>query len=105
MAVCDARTIDNSLLYPTVRHAPIRTEPSFEYSRASETRHAAYDPTDKWFYFPNMKRNGALLFKNHDTLTDGTARYSLHTAFEDPNTPANPAPRESIESHVFAFYD
>lgn len=105
LAVCDARTINNSLLYSTVRQAPIRAEPSFEYSRASETRHAAYDADNKWFYFPNMDRNEALLFKNYDTLTDGTARYSMHTAFEDPNTPANPAPRESIESRVFAFYD
>ncbi len=105
LAVCDARTINDSLLYSTVRHAPMRAEPSFEYSRASETRHAAYDANNKWFYFPDMNRNEALLFKNYDTLTDGTARYSMHTAFEDPNTPAKPAPRESIESRVFAFYD
>jgi hypothetical protein len=105
LAVCDARTIDDALLHSTVRHAPVRAEPSFEYSRSSETRHAAFDANHKWFYFPNMTRNEALLFKNYDTQSEGTARHSMHTAFEDPNTPANPAPRESIESRVFAFYD
>ena len=105
LAVCDARTINDELLYSTVRHAPVRAEPSFEYNRPSETRHAAYDAGNKWYYFPDMNRNEALLFKNFDTLTDGTARYSMHTAFEDPNSPAKPLPRESIESRVLAFYD
>lgn len=105
LAVCDARSINDDLLYSTVRHAPVRSEPSFEYNRPSETRHAAYDPNNKWYYFPRMGKDEALLFKNYDTRTDGTARYSMHTAFEDPTSPANPPPRESIESRVFAFYD
>ncbi len=105
LAVCDARTIDDRLLYSTVREAPVRAEPSFEYARASSTRHAVYDANHKWFYFPLMARNEALLFKNYDTSTTGTARYSMHTAFADPNTPATPAPRESIETRAFAFYD
>lgn len=105
LAVCDARTIDETKLHSTVREAPVRAEPSFEYNRPSETRHAAFDPKHKWFYFPNMTRNEALIFKNHDTAKSGVARYSMHTAFEDPNTPPNPLPRESIETRVLAFYD
>lgn len=105
LAVCDARTIDDAKFRSTVRHAPVRSEPSFEYNRASETRHAFFDANHRWFYFPRMSKNEALLFKNYDTARDGTARYSMHTAFEDPNTPANPPPRESIESRVFAFYE
>jgi hypothetical protein len=38
-------------------------------------------------------------------LRDGTARYALHSAFEDPNSPPDPAPRESIESRAFVFFD
>jgi hypothetical protein len=52
-----------------------------------------------------MTADEVLLFKNYDTLTDGTARYALHSAFEDPNTPANPVPRETIETRAFVFYD
>jgi hypothetical protein len=52
-----------------------------------------------------MARDEVLLFKNYDTLTDGTARYALHSAFEDPTAPPDPAPRESIESRAFVFYD
>lgn len=105
LAVCDARTIDETRLTQTRREAPVRPEPSFEYNRPSETRHAIFDPNHAWYWYPRMTRDEVLLFKNYDTLTDGTARYALHTAFEDPNTPADPAPRETIETRVFVFYD
>ena len=52
-----------------------------------------------------MTRDEVLLFKNYDTLTDGTARFALHSAFEDPDTPADPAQRETIETRAFVFFD
>jgi hypothetical protein len=105
LTVCDARTIDALNLTQTRREAPVRPDPSFEYNRPSETRHAIFDPAHKWYWFPRMTADEVLLFKNYDTLTDGTARYALHSAFEDPNTPANPVPRETIETRAFVFYD
>ena len=105
LTVCDARTIDDMQLTQTRREAPLRPEPSFEYNRPSETRHAIYDPNHKWFWFPRMTGDEVLLFKNYDTLTDGTARYALHSAFVDPDTPASPAARETIETRAFVFYD
>jgi len=105
VALCDARSVNDDLMHKIVRSAPHRSEPSFEYSRSSETRHASYDANHRWFYFPRMTRNEALLFKNYDTLQDGTARYALHSAFEDPTSPPDSAPRESIESRAFVFFD
>ena len=105
LTVCDARTINEAQLTQTRREAPIRPDPSFEYNRPSETRHATFDPAHSWYWFPQMTAAEVLLFKNYDTLTDGTARYALHSAFEDPDTPPNPAPRESIETRAFVFYD
>ena len=105
VAVCDARSINDDLMHTIVRSAPHRAEPSFEYSRSSETRHASYDANHRWFHFPRMARNEALLFKNYDTLQDGTARYALHSAFEDPTSAPDAAPRESIESRAFMFFD
>ena len=105
IAVCDARTVNENLLVDTYRHAPHRAEPSFEYARSSSTRHAAFDSSHRWYYYPEMKRDEVLLFKNYDTLKDGTARFALHSAFEDPSTPQNPKPRESIETRAFVFFD
>lgn len=105
LTVCDARTIDEAFLTWTQREAPIRPEPSFEYNRPSQTRHAAYDPNNRWYWYPRMTRDEVLMFKNWDTLTDGTARFALHSAFEDPTAPAESAPRETIETRAFVFYD
>jgi hypothetical protein len=106
LAVCDSRTVDDTLMIATLRHAPHREEPSFEYSRQSETNHACYDSNHSWFYFSKMTQNEILIFKNYDTIRDGkTARYSLHTSFEDPTSPVNPSPRETIESRVILFFE
>ena len=105
LAVCDARTVNEDLLIDTYRHAPHRAEPSFEYSRSSSTRHAIFDSSHRWYYFPKMQRDEVVLFKNYDTKKNGTARFSLHSAFEDPFGPPKPKPRESIETRAFVFFD
>jgi hypothetical protein len=105
LAMCDGRTVDPAHMQGTRREAPERAEPSFEYNRASQTMHAFHDAAHRWYWFPRMARNEALVFKNWDTLTDGTARFALHTAFMEPDTPPNPAHRETIESRLFVFYD
>jgi hypothetical protein len=64
-------------------------------------RHA---PQHRWVYFPEMDASHALILKTYDSETDGRARFMAHSAFEDPNTPQNAIPRESIEVRVMAFF-
>ena len=73
--------------------------------RTGEIYQGVYNPDHRWYYFPQMKRNEAALIKCYDSLKDGRARFSLHSAFDDPTSPANPKPRESIEVRAFAFFD
>jgi hypothetical protein len=42
--------------------------------------------------------------KCYDSETDGRARFAPHSAFTDPNAPANAAPRESIELRALVFH-
>lgn len=56
----------------------------------------------RWFYFPGMTASQAILIKGYDSAEDGRARFTPHSAFVDPNTPASPAPRRSIEVRTFA---
>ncbi len=72
--------------------------------RTGEIYHGLYNPAHRWFYFPAMTRDEAVLIKCYDSLTDGRARFSLHSAFDDPTTPADAPPRESIEVRCFAFF-
>src|ERR1700738_4921652 len=51
-----------------------------------------------------MRREEALVFKVYDSLRDGRARWTAHTAFDDPSSPRNARPRESIEIRTLAFF-
>jgi hypothetical protein len=73
--------------------------------RIGEIYHGVHNPSHRWSYFPRMERHEAVLIKCYDSANDGRARFCLHTAFDDPTSPANAPPRESIEIRTFAFFD
>ena len=72
--------------------------------RIGQTYAIAHNPGHLWYWFPRMRRNEALVFKVYDSLLDGRARWTAHTAFEDPTTPPDARPRESIEVRTLVFY-
>jgi hypothetical protein len=45
-----------------------------------------------------------VLIKCYDSKEDGRARFTAHTAFDDPTVPANAPPRESIEIRTLVFF-
>jgi hypothetical protein len=98
LAVCDARTISNKDFFFVQR----------QYAGTDmilEIFHLRHNPAQEWYYFPEMKPNEALMFKGFDSDENNAARFTPHTAFEDPNSPAVGPPRESIESRAFAVFD
>jgi hypothetical protein len=72
--------------------------------RTGEIYHVVHRPGHRWFYAPDMTPDEAILIKGYDSETDGRARFTPHTAFDLPDTPADAAPRESIEVRVFASF-
>ena len=65
----------------------------------------AYNPDQRWTYFPDMEREEVILLKCFDSERDGRARWTAHAAFEDPNGPDPSLPaRESIEVRTLIFY-
>jgi hypothetical protein len=73
--------------------------------RTGEIYQGVYNPAHRWYYFPRMQRHEAILIKCYDSARDGRARFSLHSAVDDPTAPADAPPRESIEIRTFAFFD
>jgi hypothetical protein len=72
--------------------------------RVGQTYRLKYNPHHHWFYFPEMRRDEALIFKVYDSEKDGRARFTPHTSFDDPNSPSNAPARQSIEVRAFAFF-
>lgn len=51
-----------------------------------------------------MKKDECLIFKVYEKTKDGP-RFTFHTAFDDPTTPADAPDRESIEVRTIACFD
>lgn len=64
--------------------------------RVGEIYHLAHDPAQRWYFAPAMTPDEVLLIKGWDSLED-RARFTPHGAFDLRDTPADAAPRESIE--------
>jgi hypothetical protein len=95
LAICDAPTLSPDNLVISERRYP---------NRIGQTYAITYNPAHKWFWFPLMRRDEALVFKVFDSEKDGRARWTAHTAFDIPNAPPNARPRESIEIRTLAFF-
>jgi len=72
--------------------------------RVGQTYRLRYNPAHRWFYFPQLARDEAIVFKVYDSATDGRARFTPHTSFADPATPPGAPPRQSIEARLLAFF-
>ena len=56
------------------------------------------------YYYSGMKKNEVILFKQWDSDTTLKGRLTFHTAFSDPNAPADAPTRQSIEVRAIAFF-
>jgi hypothetical protein len=95
LAIADARSLAAGDLIRAERRYP---------NRVGETYRVGYNPEHRWYYFPRMRRDEALVFKVFDSATDGRARFTAHSSFVDPTTPAGARPRQSIEARTLAFF-
>ncbi len=95
LAICDARSVAFDDFVISERIYP---------NRKGQTYAITYNPAHQWYWFPRMRRDEALVFKVFDSLKDGRARWTAHTAFDDPTAPPNARPRESIEIRTLAFF-
>jgi hypothetical protein len=95
LAMTDARSVAPEDLLVAERRYP---------NRIGQTYRLRYNPAHRWFYFPEMRRDEAIVFKVFDSLKDGRARFTPHTSFDDPTTPPGAPPRQSIEARALAFF-
>ncbi|WP_125182715.1 CmcJ/NvfI family oxidoreductase [Minwuia thermotolerans] len=72
--------------------------------RVGEIYETAHNPAHRWVWFPDMSVDEVLFLKSYDSATDGRSRFTPHTAFDDPATPAGAPARESIEVRAFLFF-
>jgi len=95
LVLCDSTTVRPEDLVSVERRAE---------ERIGELQVALYNPEHRWYYFPELQMDEALLFKTFDSETDGRTRFTLHSSFADPGAPDDAPPRESIETRCLLFF-
>ncbi|KAI1349962.1 methyltransferase [Xylaria sp. FL0043] len=82
------------------------------YEVRGETMGVAASDKHRFYYVKDMTPDEVLLLKCYDSWGEGEpggkkglAVRTPHTAFEDPATPADAKPRESIEVRALVFYE
>jgi hypothetical protein len=109
LAVCDNRSVADDEGVPNVLHI-VDEIPQGDAMFAPMDEDALpaaaifhFNPAHRWWYFSNMTRNEALLFKFHDS--DRSVAWRVpHTAFWDRSFP-DARVRESIELRFHAFFE
>jgi hypothetical protein len=73
LGICDGRSIPQKGF--------IRVERRYK-DRTGEVYHIAHNPAHEWYYFPQMERDEALVFKVFDADAGKPSRFTAHSAFE-----------------------
>ena len=94
LAICDARSVTAGDL--------VAADLIYR-DRIGETYAVNHSPRHRWFYFPRMQQDEAILIKSFDS-DENVARFTPHTAFVDPTEPDPALLRQSIEIRALVFF-
>jgi hypothetical protein len=98
LAVCDANTVKRQDLFDSEVVGGLG-----DLKRRSLWGfNLAFDPGHRWYWVPHMQPREALVFKLFDSDPE-SIQFTAHSAFDDPNTPPDAAPRQSIEMRTIAY--
>jgi hypothetical protein len=95
LTLCDAQSLSEEDLIASDLKYPDRT---------GETYSITYNPNQRYYYFPKMQPNEPVLIRCFDSALEGAARFSAHTGFDDPTSPPDAPPRESLEVRTLVFF-
>ncbi len=110
LALCDAQSVHPEDLVVFEIHYQ---------DRVGENYFSKYAPRHRWYSYPAMTRDEALLIKQWDSAgpiarseghqadsdaAQSPCTFSFHTAYQDPETPSNAPERWSIEVRCIALY-
>ena len=95
LALCDARIV--------ARRRPDRLRPRLSRPCRRDLCARTSIRRQRWYHFPRLAPDEAILIKGYDSADD-VARFTAHSAFEDPASPPDAPERESIEVRGLVIY-
>jgi len=99
LAVCDASSVPEADLFPSQIYGGL-DDPN---RKTMSGFNLAYNPAHRWYYVPRMQPDEILAFKLYDSETD-RIQWTGHSAIDDPTSPPDAAPRQSIEIRTVSLF-
>jgi hypothetical protein len=113
------RVGENFLVCPAVtdgenENAASLETPSRDATAPSNGTSGPQQPRHRWVYFPGMVYDECMFIKQWDSAGDyaqslnrdrTVSTFAIHSAFQDPTTPHDARPRQSIEVRCVAIWD
>ena len=98
LALCDASTVQADDLHDSEVRGGLD-----DPDRASLYGYnISYNPGHRWYYLSRMQPDELFAFKLYDS-DPGRPQWTGHTAINDPETPADAPPRQSMEIRTISF--
>jgi hypothetical protein len=95
LTLCDAQSLaEGNLIAGELRYP----------DRVGETYSITFNPDQRYYYFPKMQPDEPVLIRCFDSAPQGAHRFSAHTGFDDPTSPPDAPPRESLEVRMLVFF-
>lgn len=94
LALCDARTL--------ARDDVVAADLVYR-DRTGEAYALRHNPAQHWYYFPRLAPSEVILIKSYES-DPCAARFSPHSAFDDPTSRPDAPERESIETRSLIIY-
>jgi hypothetical protein len=94
LALCDVASLTDGDLVASDLMYPDRT---------GETYNLVFNPAQRWYSFPRLTPEEAILIKGYDSL-ESVARFTPHSAFDDPFSAPDAPERESIETRALVIF-
>ena len=94
LGFCDAGSIDPRDMLPTDLIYADRTGEIYSFT---------WRDSHRWYYYSAMRADEALLLKCYDA-SEEVARFTAHSAFDDPTSAPDARVRESIEVRTLVFW-
>ena len=99
LALCDARSLAAADLIEADAVFDEAGKPEWSF----EGLVVAHNPAHRWYWYPDLAVNEAILFKTHDSDI-ARAHHVPHVAFDMPDCPPGAPPRVSIEMRATAYW-
>jgi hypothetical protein len=95
LCLCDGASVDAQDLVVTERRAR---------NRIGELYRIAFNPNQRWYFFPALAGDEVLLIKTFDSAPPSGVAFAPHASFRVPTAPDDAPPRQSIETRALVIY-